>query len=100
MTSCCRGLPPSRPSAVATRLTSSPRPFDSGTDTITDFGAVDRIELDAVALGIVGLTASQVISQFRSVEGADSVFDFGDGNILIVEDRAGGAFFQDRIDIL
>ncbi|MDJ0994745.1 MAG: calcium-binding protein [Dinoroseobacter sp.] len=72
--------------------------FASGHDVIEDFGTVDQILLDAVALGIVGMSPQEVIDQYRTTQDGDSVFDFGDGNVLTVEDRPTGPFFEAAID--
>lgn len=74
--------------------------FASGRDVIEDFGTVDRILLDAAALGISGMTPQQVIGQFRTTQDGDSVFDFGGGDVLIVENRPTGSFFETVLDIL
>ena len=56
--------------------------FAEGNDVITDFrNNKDTIELDASDLGISGLTVDEVLD-LAEVIGGDTVFEFGDGNVL------------------
>ena len=59
--------------------------FQDGRDTITDFtDNVDQITLNAAALGDADMTIAEVISMGRVIDG-DAVFDFGNGDVLILE---------------
>ncbi|MGC9371088.1 MAG: calcium-binding protein [Paracoccaceae bacterium] len=59
--------------------------FNGGRDVIRDFeDDVDQVVLDGVALGIAGLDALGVISQFATLSSGDMVLDFGGGDQLIV----------------
>lgn len=57
--------------------------FNGGIDVITDYALiVDNLDLDAVALEIVGLTGAQVVSQFGEVVDGDTVLTFLTGDVL------------------
>lgn len=59
--------------------------FQDGRDVITDFtDNVDQITLNARALGDADMMISDVIALGRVV-GGDAVFDFGNGDVLILE---------------
>ena len=57
--------------------------FNKGADVITDFGN-DRLRLDDKLWGNTTLTKAEVLD-FATVVGADTVFDFGNGNTLTLE---------------
>lgn len=58
--------------------------FNGGADVITDFNG-DRLELTNALWGDPALTKAEVLA-FASVVGSDTVFDFGGGNTLTLED--------------
>lgn len=71
--------------------------FSHGRDVITDFrNDVDKIELDASALGIDGKTAKQV-AKMATLSKGDAVFDFGNGNKLKIENFTNIADLADDI---
>lgn len=55
-----------------------------GADVITDFDG-DLLELDDALWGNAALTKAKILD-FASVVGSDTVFDFGSGNTLTLED--------------
>ena len=57
--------------------------FDSGQDVIEDF-FLDRIRLDDALWGNTSLSRAQILD-FASVVAGDTVFDFGGGNTLTLE---------------
>jgi len=60
--------------------------FDGGADVITDLSRAhrDRIELDAIALGLQGISGADVVAQYAQMDDGATVFDFGEGNTLTV----------------
>jgi len=62
--------------------------FTAGRDTITDFGN-DRLQLDDALWAGASLSKSQVINTYGRVAGDDLVFNFGNGNVLRIEDYTG-----------
>lgn len=58
--------------------------FDGGADRITDF-AGDRLRFDESLWGGTTISKSDALS-YGSVIGSDTVFDFGNGNTLTMED--------------
>ena len=58
--------------------------FDGGHDTIRDFGG-DRLRLDDSLWNMADVTRAQVMD-FASVVGDRTVFDFGNGNTLTLQD--------------
>lgn len=59
--------------------------FNSGQDVITDFGnGNDRLKLDDALWGNTNLSTADILG-FASVVNGDTVFDFGDGNTLTLE---------------
>lgn len=57
--------------------------FNDGNDTISDFALfVDKLHLDASALGDAEMTAADAIDQ-ASVVGGDTVFDFGADTLVL-----------------
>lgn len=62
--------------------------FDDGMDIILDFydgdstSEGDTLALDAVALGIVGLTAQEVVTQYGGTYNDQAVLNFGNGDVL------------------
>jgi Ca2+-binding RTX toxin-like protein len=74
--------------------------FRSGQDTATDFMApLDRIALDD-ALWTGTRTAAQIVDQHASVQGASTVLDFGDGDILTLSAFSDLDALAGRIDII
>ncbi len=66
-------------------------------DTITDFqDNIDTIELEQVMWG-GGLTATEVVTTFATVVGANTVFDFGGGDVLVVAGVASAAILNDDV---
>lgn len=61
--------------------------FTKGKDTITDFNR-DLLHLDKTLWGGVDLTAAEIMN-FATVVDGDTIFDFGNGNILTIEDVTG-----------
>ncbi len=61
--------------------------FTSGNDVIEDFSIAqkDHLELDDALWSNTTLTDAQVISQFADVTAKGVLFDFGDGNTLLLE---------------
>ncbi|WP_439111804.1 calcium-binding protein [Lentibacter sp.] len=61
--------------------------FNGGADVITDFGkGADQLDID-IALGAEGgTTLAEFIAAYGSQVGDDTVFDFGNGNSLTLED--------------
>lgn len=60
--------------------------YGSGTDRVMDFDiSEDRIKLNAALWGDEDLTAEEVVD-LTVVDRGNTVFDFGDGNVLIVKD--------------
>lgn len=58
--------------------------FDSGHDVIEDW-FLDQINLDRDLWGGADRTAQDILSTFASVEGNNTVFDFGAGNSLTLQ---------------
>lgn len=59
--------------------------FDAGSDTIRDFeDDVDTIVFDDALWGGGPKTFAEILS-FATVSGGDAVFDFGDGNVVVVK---------------
>ncbi len=58
--------------------------FNAGADTIRKFNG-DKLNLDDVLWGNTALTKAEVLD-FASVVNGDTVFDFGSGNTLTIED--------------
>lgn len=73
--------------------------FETGRDRIIDLQARDRIVLEA-DLWRGDLSPSQVVARFAEKQGADTVFDFGGGDSLRVEDVARPASLIDQIEFL
>ncbi len=72
----------------------------SGHDTITDFeDNTDIVVLDQTIWG-GGLTVSQVLSNYASVVSGDTVFDFGGGDVLVIEGLAAVNVFADDIILI
>ncbi|SLN68519.1 Hemolysin, chromosomal [Limimaricola soesokkakensis] len=73
--------------------------FETGRDRIIDLQDRDRIMLDA-GLWHGDLSPSQVVTRFAEKQGADTLFDFGGGDSLRVEDVARPASLIDQIEFL
>ena len=56
--------------------------FDGGNDTIYNYGAEDEIEL-------AGYSLTDLVNNAPAVSGSNVVFDFGGGNTLTVDGKAG-----------
>lgn len=66
--------------------------FNGGNDEITDYALiVDRLELDGVALEVVGLTGAEVVSQFGEIVDGDTVLTFLTGDVLTLTDITNSA---------
>ena len=59
--------------------------FEGGADVVADFSG-DRLRFDDALWGGGARTKAQIMA-FASVAGTDTVFDFGGGNTLTVEDE-------------
>lgn len=68
-------------------------------DTAKDFGAGDRLALDADLWGSQ-LTKAQVVSRFADVTSAGVLFDFGDGDSLLLAGVRSLSGLADRIDFI
>ncbi|WP_432257141.1 calcium-binding protein [Limimaricola sp. AA108-03] len=73
--------------------------FETGRDRIIDLQDRDRILLDA-DLWRGDLSPNQVVGRFAEKRGVDTVFDFGGGESLRVEDVARPASLIDQIEFL
>jgi len=74
--------------------------FSEGADIVSDFGDdVDVIRLSE-SLWSGTLTASEVVTQFATVSGSDTLFDFGNGNTLTVIGNLDPANLVDDIEFL
>ena len=73
----------------------------SGADVVTDFsmGQGDRLAL-AEALWEGGLTDRQVIARYAEVTANGVLFDFGDGDTLLLQGVGSLNGLADRIDFL
>jgi Ca2+-binding RTX toxin-like protein len=73
----------------------------SGADVVTDFtmGQGDRLGL-AKSLWGGGLTDQQVVSRYAEVLGGNVLFDFGDGDTLLLQGVRSLNGLADRIDFL
>jgi Ca2+-binding RTX toxin-like protein len=72
----------------------------NGHDTVTDFeDNTDTVVLDQTIWG-GGLSVSQVLSNYASVVSGDTVFDFGGGDVLVVEGMAVINFLADDIFLI
>ncbi|MCZ4262832.1 calcium-binding protein [Limimaricola sp. G21655-S1] len=98
-----KGVDELRGSAGADRLTGGSRPdrfvFETGRDRIIDLQDRDRIVLD-MDLWRGDLSPRQVVGHFAEKRGADTLFDFGGGDTLRVEDVARPASLIDQIEFL
>ena len=75
--------------------------FGDGRDKIAKFvDDVDEIVPDAAALGISGLTANQIVTQFGSVSSNQVVLDFGGGDVLTIKGVNDLASLVDDISFL
>src|SRR5690606_37788719 len=73
---------------------------DYGQDRVTDFtDDVDTLFLDDALWG-GGLTVAQVVATFASVQGGDTVFDFGGGETVILEHTGSLGLLLDDILII
>ena len=58
--------------------------FDAGSDVIEDW-FLDQIDLDRNLWGGADLSAAAIISTYGGVQGANTVFNFGSGNVLTLQ---------------
>jgi Ca2+-binding RTX toxin-like protein len=73
--------------------------FNDGQDRVLDFADdVDTITLDASTLGM-DMTVAEVVAMGRVVDG-DTVFDFGDGNVLTLDGWTDIAALQNDLEII
>ena len=72
--------------------------FDSGQDVVADFSSQDRLRLDD-ALWSGTLSKAQVLD-FASVSGADTLFDFGSGNTLTLQNYTDIAGLESLLTIV
>lgn len=98
-----KGADELRGGAGADRLSGDGGPdrfvFETGRDRIIDLQDRDRIVLDT-DLWRGDLSPSQVVARFAEKQGADTVFDFGGGDSLRVEDVARPVSLVDQIEFL
>lgn len=66
--------------------------FDDGADVIRDFDG-DKLRLDDALWDNTALTKAEVLA-FADVVAGDTIFDFGGGNTLIIEDYTDVAGLQ------
>lgn len=73
--------------------------FREGRDRIEDFsfGHGDLVALDRTALGLGGLTGSDIVLSFGSTQGADAILDFGSDNQLVFENHATLSGLEDNL---
>lgn len=72
--------------------------FAAGSDTLTDFtDNVDIVVLNSAALGLDGLSVHTVIEQFAVTQNGNTVFDFGNGDILTVEGLTDASLLLDDL---
>ena len=73
--------------------------FDGGTDTIADFAqGIDHITLDpAVWTGLT--SADDVLRLYGTHTGSQMVIDFGDGNVLVIENVSNPSTLGDDISL-
>jgi len=72
--------------------------FSAGADRITDFRN-DRLKLDDALWNNATLTNAQILD-FASVVNGDTVFDFGNGDTLTLEDFTRPARLEDLVDLI
>ena len=71
--------------------------YSRGNDTVTDFDG-DMLRLNDVLWGEAALSVSQVLD-FAEVQNGDTVFDFGNGHTLTLENYTDIAGLSDQINI-
>lgn len=98
-----KGVDELRGGAGADRLTGGSGPdrfvFETGRDRIIDLQDRDRIVIDA-DLWHGDLSPRQVAARFAEKRGADTLFDFGGGDSLRIENVARPASLIDQIEFL
>lgn len=72
--------------------------FDAGQDIVTDFVA-DYLHIDDILWGGTALSVAQVLD-FASAAGQDTVFDFGSGNTLTLQDYTNIPGLETQITII
>ena len=74
--------------------------FSAGRDHLTYFSKqVDRLQID-YALWVGTKFTAQIVSAYATVSGQDVVFDFGGGNVLVLEDTTSTAGLSNLIYIV
>lgn len=74
--------------------------FSGGTDRILDFtDNVDLVQLDGAALGLEGITVTDVIAAGQVIDG-DAVFDFAGGDRLRIVDVDELSLFSNDLVII
>ena len=74
--------------------------FTAGQDAIADFGAgTDRIEIGYDAFP-GRLTGPELVLLYGTVEGTETVFDFGNGNVLRVEGLTDLSLLSDALTVV